>query len=523
MSYVIGVDFGTDSVRSMIVEAGTGRKLISSVFYYPRWKEGLFCDPGSNRFRQHPLDHIEGLVVTIRDCLDKAGIDAREILGIGVDTTGSTPVVVNEAGMPLALCPGFEQNPNAMFVIWKDHTAVAEAIRINEHAAGFERNYLEYVGGIYSAEWYWAKLLHVLRADERVNGAARGFIEHCDWVPYLLTGGKDLRKVRRGVCSAGHKALWSDAWKGLPPADFFSSLDPLLDERFRFDRVYTSDQAAGSLSEEWARRLGLHEGIIVAVGALDAHMGAVGGQIEPYYLSRVMGTSTCDIMVTSQLDHAVRGICGQVDGSVIPGLTGLEAGQSAFGDAYHWWAKTAGLSLEELTEQAILVEVTDRSELALDWLNGRRTPDSDQEVKGAFINLGLATTPASLFRALAEGTCFGARAIIERFETAGLPVKGLIGLGGIAAKSPFVMQLLADVTGKSIRIHASDQTCALGAAMFAATAAGIYPTVMEAMDAMGQGFSHSYLPEPGRKALYDRRYRVYRELGGFAETIKKYN
>ena len=519
MNYVIGIDFGTDSVRSMIVEASTGRPLTTSVFAYPRWRRGLYCNPERNQFRQHPLDHVEGMTHTVRDCLERSGVDPQSVCGIGIDSTGSTPVLTDGIGVPLALRPGFDQNPNAMFMLWKDHTAVGEAVELNEHAARFDENYLQYSGGIYSAEWYWAKLLHLLRMDEEVNAAAHSFVEHCDWIPFLLTGGSDLKQMRRSVCAAGHKALWSPAWNGLPPAGFFSSLDARLDGRFRFANVATSDQPAGTLSKIWAERLGLHDKVIVAIGGLDAHIGAVGGQIQPHYLSRVMGTSTCDIMVTSKLSNAVRGICGQVEGSVIPGLTGLEAGQSAFGDAYQWWSKTVSQPIGELTSEAAGIEVTEQSELALDWFNGRRTPDADQQVKGAFMQVNLATTPASLFRAVAESTCFGARSIIERFEEEGLPVRGLIGLGGIANKSPFIMQLLSDVTGMPIRIHASDQTCALGAAMFGAVAAGIYPSVEEAMQAMGHGFSHSYAPQPRKKVIYDLRYRLYRKLGRFISGI----
>src|ERR1700761_289386 len=341
--FVIGVDYGTDSVRSVIVNTKNGKELASSVFYYPRWKQGLYCNAAQNQFRQHPLDYVEGLEQTIKSCIEQAGGTdvARAIKAISIDTTGSTPIAVNEQSVPLALIPEFEKDPDAMFVLWKDHTSVKEAAEINEHAQKFPVNYLQYVGGIYSSEWFWAKLLHVLRANPKVRAACYSWVEHCDWVPFLLTGGKNIRDMKRGRCSAGHKGLWSEAFGGLPPDGFFSSLDPLLTgftDRL-YTNTYTSDQSAGTLSEEWAERLELSTDVIIGVGAFDAHMGAVGGQIEPYHLSKVMGTSTCDILVAPNEDirnKLVKGICGQVDGSVIPGMVGLEAGESAFGDTYAW-------------------------------------------------------------------------------------------------------------------------------------------------------------------------------------------
>ena len=342
-NFVIGIDYGSDSVRSIIVNAANGQEVASAIFYYPRWKKALFCNPSVNQFRQHPLDYVEGLEDTVKRCLLQAGPTvAANVKAISVDTTGSTPVAVDASGTPLALLPQFAENPNAMFVLWKDHTGVEEAAQINQHATKFDQNYLQYVGGIYSSEWFWAKLLHVLREDEAVRAACYSWVEHCDWIPFLLTGGKDVSEMKRSICAAGHKALWAQQWGGLPPEDFFSSLDPVL-AGFRarlFNDAYASDQQAGTLSTEWAQRLGLPEDVVVGVGAFDAHMGAVGGQIEPYHLSKVMGTSTCDMLVAPNSDVAdtlVRGICGQVPGSVIPGMIGLEAGQSAFGDAYAWF------------------------------------------------------------------------------------------------------------------------------------------------------------------------------------------
>ena len=550
-AYVIGVDFGTDSVRSILADAGNGNEVASAVFYYPRWKKGLYCDAAANRFRQHPADYIEGLEQTIKECLQKAGSGiASKTKAISVDTTGSTPVAVNEQGTPLALLPGFEENPNAMFVLWKDHSSVKEAAELNMHAEKFPVNYLQFVGGIYSSEWFWAKLLHILREDQTVRDACYSWVEHCDWIPYLLTGGDDVMQMKRGVCSAGHKSLWAAEFGGLPPDDFFSSWDPLLEnftERL-FTQTHTSAEAAGTISEAWAKKLGLPTDVVIGVGAFDCHMGAVGGQIEPYHLSKVMGTSTCDMLVAPIKEvtgKLVKGICGQVPGSIIPGMMGMEAGQSAFGDAYAWfknlvaWPVNNILANTELldasTKEKLRIEINEQiivalgkqadtiplqedDELAIDWLNGRRTPDANQLLKGAFTGLDLASDAPRVFKALVEATCFGARKIVDRFREEGIPVKGLIGLGGVAKKSPFIMQMMADVMHMPIRIHKSEQTCALGAAMFAATAAGIYPKVEDAMNAMGQGFDAVYYPDAAKSAIYEKRYERYTTLGAFAEN-----
>lgn len=539
-AYVIGIDFGTDSVRSLLVNAANGTEVATAVFEYPRWKQGLYCHAASNRFRQHPLDYIEGLEATVKSCLQQAGpAIAQQVKAISVDTTGSSPVAVDKTGTPLALLPGLEENPNAMFLLWKDHTSTREAAEINAHAQKFDINYLQFVGGIYSSEWFWAKLLHILREDELIRKHCYSLVEHCDWIPFLLTGGSDVHQLKRGVCAAGHKALWAESFNGLPPDTFFSSLDPLLQGYTQrlFSDTYTSSQAAGRISPEWANRLQLPADVVIGIGAFDAHMGAVGGQIEPYYLSKVMGTSTCDMLVTPLNDvngKLVKGICGQVPGSVIPGMMGLEAGQSAFGDVYAWFknivswpltllqneAQQQAISkqlIQALSTAAAALPVQEEDELAIDWLNGRRTPDADQTLKGAILNLNLGTDAPAIFRSLVEATCFGARAIVDRFIEQGIPVKGLIGLGGVAKRSPYIMQVMADVMNMPLRVHRSEQTCAMGAAMFAATAAGLYNKVEDAMQAMGQGFDRQYEPDKSKTSLYDQRYQRYKQVGKFIE------
>ncbi len=548
--YVIGLDFGTDSIRAVIVNAQTGKEEASEVAVYKRWAAGLYCDPSLNRFRQHPQDYIEGLEAAIKGALAKLPPGAgNDVAAVGIDTTGSTPAPVDEEGTPLALKEEFKDNPNAMFILWKDHTAVKEAEEINRAArAPGMTDYTGYEGGVYSSEWFWAKILHVLREDEAVRKAAFSWVEHCDWMPTLLTGRQNPLSLKRSRCAAGHKAMWHPEWKGLPPEEFLTKIDPLLTglrERL-YTETYTSDVKAGDLGEEWALRLGLPDGIAVAVGAFDAHMGAVGGGITGGTLTKIMGTSTCDMIVVPKDvigDRRVAGICGQVDGSIIPGLIGLEAGQSGFGDVYAWFVDLLFWPLESvrnapenpksreklkqdikdkifqnLTEAAETISIRDTGLLALDWLNGRRTPDADQGLKGAIIGLTLGTTAPRIFRALVEATAYGSRAIMERFESEGVAIEEVVALGGIAQKSPFVIQVTADVLNRPIKVADSEQTCALGAAMFGAVAAGLYKTVPEAQAKMGGGFSSTYHPDPENARLYQKLYKQYLELGKSLEA-----
>jgi L-ribulokinase len=547
-NYCIGIDYGTDSVRCIIVDTANGNEVASSQFVYPRWKEGLYCNASNNQFRQHPLDFIEGLEAVIKDALSQAGESVRtNIKAISIDTTGSTPVAVDESGTPLALLPAFADDPDAMFVLWKDHSSMNEMNEINAHAKLFDIDFLKYVGGIYSSEWFWSKLLHVLRKNKAIRDACYSWVEHADWMPFLLTGGKHISEMKRNVCTAGHKGLWSEEWEGLPPDDFFSFLDPLLSgfASRLYQQTYTADQPAGKLCKEWAEKLNLSEDVIVGIGAIDAHMGAVGGQIEPYHLSKVMGTSTCDMLVapTSEMKGKfVSGICGLVNGSIIPGMIGMEAGQSAFGDVYAWFKeilswplkhilKSASFANDSVIDDAInkiipelnklssQLELKSDNELSIDWFNGRRTPDANAFVKGAITVLDLGSDAPRIFYSLAEATCFGSRAIVERFIEQGVPVKGLIGIGGIARKSPFVMQMMADVVNMPIRINRSEQTCALGAAMFAATAAGIYENVEDAMATMGQGFDIEYQPDLEKALIYEERYKKYKKMGALMEKF----
>lgn len=548
--YVIGLDYGSDSARAVIVDAITGAEMASSVKYYPRWMEGKYCDPIANQYRQHPLDYIEVLEYTVKDALSKCPAGTAEnVVGMAFDTTGSTPVFTDKEGTPLALLPEFAENPNAMFVLWKDHTAIKEANEINELAAKWDIDYTAYEGGIYSSEWFWAKALHVLRADETIRKSGYSLVEHCDWLPGLLVGKTKPEEICRSRCASGHKAMWLEKWGGLPAEDFLTALDPVL-AGYR-DKLYTktcpSNHKVGTLNEEWAKRLGLTTNVAVAAGAFDCHMGAVGAEVKPGALVRVIGTSTCDIMVSSYEemgDKLIPGICGQVDGSVIPGLVGLEAGQSAFGDIYAWFKRVVAWPIENIVAKSTLIDeetkqkliqesvdaiipalsieamkvpVSESTIIATDWMNGRRTPDANQMLKGTITGLSLGSTAPLIFRALVEATAFGSKAIVDRFIENGVEIKEIIGIGGIALKSPFVMQTLADVLNMPIKVAKAEQACAFGASMFAAVVAGVYEKVEDAQAAMGMGFASEYYPNAENHKLYLDIYHKYVQIGKFTE------
>ena len=549
-NYVLGVDYGTDSVRSILVNTRDGITIASEVYHYPRWKAGKYCDPTKNQYRQHPLDHLEGLTHTVKAIIQNSGIDKGQIKGICVDTTGSSPLAVNEKGQALALSEKFSDNPNAQMILWKDHTAVAEAEEINQLSRNWGgEDFTKYEGGIYSSEWFWAKILHVIRIDPQLAEEVYSWMEHCDYMTFTLIGGKDPVTFKRSRCAAGHKALWHESWGGLPATKFLEQLDPRLAKlKGRlYNETYTSDQVAGLLSSEWALKLGLEENIPVAVGTFDAHAGAIGGEVAEGTLVKVMGTSTCDIMVTpyeSLADKTVKGICGQVDGSVIPGKIGLEAGQSAFGDVLAWFVKLLlqpvvetinNSSMEEqlktqtidLLEENLILTLSREAEkiapettevLALDWINGRRTPDANQNLKGAIRGLDMGTDAAQVFKALVESICFGSKRIIERFRQEGVTIDEVIGLGGVAKKSPLVMQTLANVLNMPIKIAKSEQAPALGAAIYAATAAGIHSTITEAIATMGNGFDKVYNPDSQTVVAYQTKYEKYLSFGDFIEN-----
>ncbi|HCC31295.1 MAG TPA: ribulokinase [Marinilabiliales bacterium] len=534
--YVIGVDYGTDSCRALIVDTSNGNELATSVKYYPRWKEGKYCDPARNQYRQHPKDYLEVMEASITEALAKCDSSvAQNVVGISFDTTGSTPALTDGNGTPLAMLPEYAENPNAMFILWKDHTAVKEADEINELARKWDIDFTKYEGGIYSSEWVWAKVLHVLRKDGAVKKVAVSWVEYCDWLPAVLTGKTRLYEIKRSRCAAGHKALWHPDWKGLPPEGFLVALGPELKgmRSHLFEETFTSNEVFGSLTPEWAKKLGLSEKVVVGVSAFDAHMGAVGAEIEANTLVRIMGTSTCDIIVSPEKEvgkKLIPGFCGQVDGSVIPGMVGLEAGQSAFGDVYAWFKNLLAWPLQfiddkELTqkiedkiipalaEEAAKIPMEESTIIATDWLNGRRTPDADQNLTGTITGLNLGSSAPRIFRALVEATAYGSKAIVDRFVQNGVKVESVVAIGGVAKKSDFVMQTLADVMGMPIKIARSEQSVALGAAMFASVAAGVHSNVGAAQKAMGQGFEKTYQPNVEKTRKYAELYQKYLELG----------
>ncbi len=550
--YVIGVDFGSDSVRAVLVDAGDGKEISTHVHPYSRWNKGMYCTPAENCFRQHPLDYLEGLEAVITESLKKAPAGlAKKVKAIAIDTTGSTPVAVDKEGTALALTEEFAENPNAMFVLWKDHTSIKEAEEITELAKTWGGvDYTKYCGGVYSSEWFWAKMLHILREDEAVRKAAFSWVEHCDWIPAVLTGNTNPLTLKRSRCAAGHKAMWNKEFDGLPAQDFLTQLDPLL-EGIRaqlFSETYTSEVPAGTLCDEWADRLGLNHDVVVGVGAFDAHMGAVGGEIKPGALVKVMGTSTCDMLIAPENvvgDKLIRGICGQVEGSIVPGMLGMEAGQSAFGDLYAWYKKVLlwpvknllgeGEGMDPALREKQIGEISDKmlftmdieagkrpvgstSVVALDWINGRRTPDANQNLKAAIAGMNMGTDAVDIYKALVEATAFGAKKIVDRFLEEGIEIKEVIALGGVAKKSTFVMQTVADVLGLSIRVVESEQACALGAAMFASVNAGIYADLSLAQEAMGSGFCSEYTPNMENHEKYKTLYAEYTSLGAYIEA-----
>ncbi len=595
--YAVGLDFGTNSVRALVVDVRTGEEVGTAVYHYPSGEDGILLDGRDpDVARQHPRDYLEGLVASIRGALDDAGLggalgdagsgaarhdagsggglgdagssptrhdaaasedaaangvlesfrsrgarnaaaaasvavgtasqsafEPSAVIGIGIDTTGSTPLPVDAAGRPLAFDPRFSDNLNAMVWLWKDHSAHAEAAEITEHARATRPEYLAKCGGTYSSEWFWSKILHCLRVDPGTFDAASTWVEHADWIPAVLTGTDHPDMVRRSVCAAGHKAMFNEAWGGYPDEEFLGGIDERLAalRRTLTDRAYSTAEAAGTLTPEWADRLGLPAGIPVAIGAFDAHLGAVGSGILPGTLVKIIGTSTCDLMV-APLDRDIGdipGLCGIVPESILPGHHGMEAGQSAVGDTFNWFVSVVrpeGEDHASLSSEAEALRPGESGLLALDWHNGNRTVLADPRLTGLILGLTLHTRPAEIYRALVEATAFGARVIMERYEEYGVAVERIVNCGGISAKNRMVMQIYADVLGRPLLISRSTQTCALGAAMSGAVVAGAdkggwddFPSAVNAMTGVRDV---AFQPIPENRTYYDRLYRLYRRL-----------
>jgi len=532
MAYTIGLDFGTNSVRSLLVDVSNGNELGTVVYEYETGEAGIILDSADhNLARQNPADYLKGIEVTTKATIDEAkkadkDFDANQIIGIGIDTTGSTPIPVDKNGTPLSMLDEFKDNPNACAWLWKDHTGYAEAAEITELAQKEHPEYLAKCGGTYSSEWFFGKVLHCLRTDPTVFEAAYSWVECCDYIPAVLTDTTKPDMVKRSRCAAGHKAMFSEQWGGLPAKDFLAKLETKLGELYDrlYNKTYTIKTKAGDLSEQWAQKLGLPAGIPVAVGAFDAHLGAVGSGIAPGKLIKIIGTSTCDMLVaeTSRELADVPGICGIVDGSILPGFFGLEAGQSAVGDIFNWFVnyiqpggETAG-SHEALTEKAARLKPGQTGLLALDWNNGNRTILVDQRLTGLLVGQTLHTRPEEIYRALIEATAFGALTIINRFEEYGVKVSEIINCGGIAEKNPLLMQIYADVTGREMKISRSAQSCALGACIAGAVvggkSAGGYDNFADAQAAMCGIKDDTYKPILENNIVYKKLYALYKQL-----------
>ena len=532
--YTIGLDFGTNSCRSLIVDISNGRELATYVFNYPSGEAGVIVDSANpNMARQNPADYLLGLEVTIREALRKAAqiepdFSPKDVIGIGVDTTGSSPMPVDKDGTPLCFQAKFKDNPSAMVWLWKDHTSYAEAEKITEIAHQMRPQYLAKIGGVYSSEWFWSKLWHLQKESPEVFQNTFSFVEICDWIPAVLTGNTDPLLIKRSICAAGHKALFNEQWGGLPDEEFLKELSPeiaAMRQRL-YQKAYSAEEKMGNLSPEWAEKLGLTTEVTVAVGAFDAHMGAVGAGISTGILVKILGTSTCDIMVwpDSEKLNDIPGVCGIVDGSVLKGYFGIEAGQSAVGDIFLWFVnnlvpdsfgKTQEEKFDNLEEAAANLEPGESGLLALDWNNGNRTILVDVRLTGLLVGQTLHTQAHEIYRALIEATAYGALAIIDRIESYGVPVREIVNCGGLAVKNPLLMQIYADVTGRPMKVSTSEQTPALGAAIFAAVSAGKahggYDDITEAQQAM-TSTGREYLPNNHNHQTYKELYVLYKQM-----------
>ena len=529
--YTIGLDFGTNSVRALIVDVADGNEVGGSVWNYQYGEDGVIIDHDQpDLARQHPRDCTEGTKQAVKGALTNAGslidFSPGDVIGIGVDTTGSTPMPVDREGKALAFLPEFAENPAALAWLWKDHTGHAEAAEITARAEEMRPEYLAKCGGTYSSEWFWSKILHCRRTAPEVFDAAYTWVEIADWIPASLTGTTSPARIKRGICPAGHKAMFNPAWGGYPDRDFLGILDrELVKVRDTLpDTAYNAAQPAGFLTREWAAELGLKPGIPVAVGAFDAHLGGVGSGIRPGVLVKIIGTSTCDMMVAPLDDELpdIPGLCGIVPESILPGAYGLEAGQSAVGDIFNWFVNyikpggdLAG-SHEELTRGAEKLKPGQSGLIGLDWQNGNRTILVDQRLTGMLLGITLHTTPAEIYRALVESTAFGARVIMERFEEYGLKVDRVVNCGGISVRNPMVMRIYADIMARPLEIARSGQACALGSAMAGAVVAGSkaggHDDFDEAIEKMTGVLKITYVPNPEHSAVYERLYRIYRRL-----------
>lgn len=526
-TFAIGVDYGTNSVRAIVVDVNDGREVAAATCPYASGDAGVLLDANDpNLARQHPADYVEGFHVAVGKAVQEAradsGFAAERVIGIGVDTTGSTPLPVDSHGRALGELPQFRDSLAAKAWLWKDHTAFAEAEEITEKARKMGVPYLDKCGGTYSSEWYWSKLLRLVRTAPEVAEATASWVELADFIPAFLTGNLRPDRMARSICAAGHKAMYHESWSGLPSEAFLEGLHPGL-SRFRYNtRAVASDRPAGTLRSELAKAVGLGAAIPVAIGALDAHMGAVGTGCRAGTLVKIIGTSTCDCIV-APLDRElpdIPGVCGIVPESILPGMYGIEAGQSAVGDLFNWFVRwmapgdpaDSGDAHERLTAAASRLLPGESGLLALDWNNGNRTILVDARLTGLLVGQTLHTGPHEIYRALIEATAFGALTIIRQIKEYGVDVSEVVNCGGIAVKNPLVMQIYADVCNCPMRVSSSAQSCALGAAIFASVVGGAYGSVEEAQARMVGPCERVFEPDSQRSAIYAELYTLYRRL-----------
>lgn len=546
---LVGIDFGSDSVRVLLCNSVTGIEVSTGVSYYKRWAKKQYCMPDKSQYRQHALDYIESLCDAFSKATSFAPSGAGEaIVGIAVDTTGSTLCPVDASGAALCLSEDMKYESDAMFHLWKDHTAVKEAMELNVALSRGQTDYTKYQG-VYSSEWFWAKILHTVRNNDAIRNLAYTWLEHSDWIAGLLLGLESADEYPRCACGAGHKALWHSEFGGLPDRDILNDIDPYLTTVY--DRYACNTTPAGeylgNISPYWAKKLGINSNVKIGMGSFDAHAGGVGAGIERNTMVKVVGTSTVDLVIEKPeiiREKNLREVCGQAEDSIIPGYTGLEMGQPSFGDSY-LWVKKLGLwpiqmmqfpsdvvsedvlkkmrayledetihTLEKFAQEMIM-----NDEIALDWFNGRRYPSLNEYVKSVFTDISLSTDLPSIFCAVVKGTVFGSRRIFESLVSNGIEINKIIVVGGIAEKSSFVMQMLADVLKLPLYICRESQVCAKGAAIYAGVAAGLYGSIPEAQKMLCRTDNNPYLPNKKMEAFYDHQYKVYLEVCGFGENL----
>lgn len=528
--YVIGIDFGTESGRALLVDVADGREVATCVHPYANGviDERLPADAGGQRLPpdwalQDPNDYLEVFKRAVPAVLKESGVAPDDVIGIGIDFTACTMLPTKADGTPLCFLPEWRSNPHAWVKLWKHHAAQPEADKINATARAMGERWLDRYGGKISSEWFFSKTLQILDEAPEVYAAADRLIEAADWVVWQLTG-----RETRNSCTAGYKAMWSKR-EGFPSKEYFKALDPRLenvvDEKLS-RTIAPLGGRAGGLTAEAAAWMGLKPGTAVAVANVDAHVAVPAATVvEPGRMVIIMGTSNCHMVLGTE-EHIVPGMCGYVEDGIIPGFFGYEAGQSCVGDHFAWFvencvpvayereAAARGINVHKfLEERAAALKPGENGLLALDWWNGNRSVLVDVDLTGLLLGATLATKPEEIYRALIEATAYGTRMIIETFAANGVPVHEIVATGGLPDRNKLLMQIYADVTGRPIKVAGTHQGGALGSAMHGAVAAGKaasgYDTIVEAAQRMAHLRADAYTPNPAATAIYDRLYAEY--------------